>query len=63
NGQGVADAQYKAGRALVFLQEPDAALRAYAEDRGWRVLIFPPASDEWPNHFEQYPDIFGRSES
>ncbi|MEW6519201.1 MAG: DEAD/DEAH box helicase [Thermodesulfobacteriota bacterium] len=62
NGQGVADAQYKAARALIFLHEPDPAMRSYLLDRGWRVLHFPSGSETWSALFAQYPDIFGQGE-
>lgn len=59
NGQGVADAQYKTSRALVFLSAPDDSLRAYAEDRSYRVVIFPPDQSDWSALFSQYQEIFG----
>lgn len=58
HGAGVASAQYKTSRALVFLTPPPDDLAAYAQDRGWRVIRFG-ASDSWPETFAEYPDVFG----
>lgn len=60
NGQAMADAQYKAGRVLIFLAPPDFSTRSYVEDRGWRVVEFSSNTDQWPNVFNAYPDIFGK---
>jgi len=57
----IADAQYKETRTLVFLAEPDAAVREYVENKGQRVLVFPASPDKWSDIFAQYPEIFGRS--
>lgn len=62
NGQGIADAQFKAARALVFLSPPDEGLRAYAEDRGYRVLVFPQDQSAWPALFSENKEIFGGRE-
>ena len=59
SGEGVADAQYKAERVLVFLSLPGDGVRAYAEDRGYRVVLFPPELTGWPEQFEQFSEIFG----
>jgi len=59
NDEGVADAQYKAERVLVFLSLPGDGVRAYAEDRGYRVVLFPPEPTGWPEQFEQFSEIFG----
>lgn len=61
-GQGIADAQYRSARALVFLTMPAPDLTAYAEDRGYRILVFPDAPEEWPALFDQFGDIFSRRE-
>ena len=62
NGQGLADAQYKTARTLVFLSTPDESLRSYAEDRSYRILVFPPDRSEWSALFSHYQEIFGGRE-
>lgn len=59
NGEAKADALYKAQRALIFFQEPSAEVTTYAEDRGFRILVFPADTNRWPKLFSEYPDIFG----
>jgi Lhr-like helicase len=55
---GKADAQYKVARALVFLRQPDETLMRYAEDRGYRVIVFgSPAG--WGETFARFTDVFG----
>lgn len=61
-GAGIADAQYKAARALVFFSKPATELRTYAEDRGYRVLVFAERAG-WTALFTQYPDVFGIGEA
>ena len=59
NGEGLADAHYKAQRALVFLTSPTNMIRSYVEDRGFRVVAFPEDSALWPDVFAKHDDIFG----
>ncbi len=59
NGQGVADAQYKTDRVLVFLSAPDDSLRVYAEDRGYRVMVFTSDQSQWPEMFGEFQEILG----
>ena len=62
NGQGFADAQYKAARTLIFLSTPDEELKTYAEDRGFRVLVFPSDQGAWSGLFQDNREVFGGSE-
>ncbi len=57
-GAAIADAQYKATRALVFLSPPDEAVRDYIQDRGYTLICFESASD-WETTCQHYPQIFG----
>lgn len=59
NGDGIADAHYKAQRTLVFLSPPSDMIRSYVEDRGFRVVIFPEDVSLWPDVFIKNDDIFG----
>lgn len=59
NGEGTADAVYKNQRALIFFQAPGLGIQGYAEDRGYRILVFPREPQNWPAIFADYPDIFG----
>ncbi|MDI9526084.1 MAG: DEAD/DEAH box helicase [Pseudomonadota bacterium] len=61
SGQGSADAQYKSARVLIFLKEPSAQTMSYANDRGWRVIVFPVERGLWKDLFNQHPDIFGKA--
>ena len=63
DGKDRADAQYKDARALVFLRNPSSETAAYANDRGWRVIVFPEDRDQWREVFNQYHDIFRRAKS
>lgn len=62
NGKGMADGHYKAGRALIFLTQPDKTIQDYAEDRGFRVVVFPADHREWSNLFNQHEALFGKKE-
>lgn len=59
-GQHTADARYRHTRTLIFLSPPAADAVHYAEDRGYRVLVFPTDTHEWPEFFSRNTDIFGR---
>ncbi len=61
NGGGaVADALYKSSRCLVFLSRPEESIRALAEDRGYKVVMFSDESKSWAATIEEHPGIFGR---
>ncbi|MDD5035040.1 MAG: DEAD/DEAH box helicase [Methylococcaceae bacterium] len=57
-GTATAAGQYKAARALVFLEPVSVELRNLLTDKGWRVLDF---SDPalWPAQFATHADVFG----
>jgi len=59
-GTATAAGQYKAARALVFLEPITAELRATLGDKGWHVLDF---SDQarWPDLFARYSNVFAGS--
>lgn len=61
--QGAARAagQYKAARALVFLDHIDSETAALMNDKGWQVLNFSEPS-QWQAQFAAYPDVFGNDE-
>lgn len=60
NGEeATADAAYQAARVLIFLSPPAAATTAYAQDRGYTVIVFPPDMADWPALFAENPSIFG----
>ena len=58
---GTADALYRAARALVMLRPVSEALRAFAADRGYSIIEFPPDERAWPEIFVAHADIFGPS--
>jgi len=58
---GTADALYRAARALVMLRPVSDALRAFAADRGYSIIEFPPDESAWPEIFVAHADIFGPS--
>lgn len=58
-GLGVADAVYRSARALIFLQSVDDSVRAFAADKGYTVVEFPPDEASWPSVFASHDDIFG----
>jgi hypothetical protein len=60
-GSAVADACYRSARALVFLQAPTESIRAHAEDRGYKVILFPIDMQSWPTVFAAHPEVFGKS--
>lgn len=49
--------QYKAARALVFLESPDAETASVLLDKGWQVLNFADPS-QWSAQFAAHPDVF-----
>ncbi len=59
NGEGTADAHYKAQRTLVFLTPPTEIIRSYVEDRGFRAVVFPEDLSLWPDVFAKHADVFG----
>lgn len=58
-GKAIAVAQYRTARILVFLSEPGSDIRQYAEDRGYRIILFDKES-QWQKMFSRYPDVFGK---
>jgi Lhr-like helicase len=60
NGEAVAAGQYKASRALVFLEPVTDALRAQLMDKAWQVLDLSDP-DHWSAHFAAHPEIFGQA--
>ena len=62
-GEATADALYQTARALVFLTPPAESISAYAHDRGFTVIVFPPDSSEWPAIFASHTSIFGTPSS
>lgn len=57
NGAAIAAGQYKAARALVFLDPIDAATATLLADKGWQVLDFSDAS-QWQAQLAAHPDVF-----
>jgi DEAD/DEAH box helicase/Domain of unknown function (DUF1998)/Helicase conserved C-terminal domain len=62
-GEAHADALYQTSRALVFLTPPSEAVVAYAQDRGFTVITFPPDAAAWPDVFAAHSSIFGNPSS
>lgn len=60
-GAAIAAGQYKAARALAFLEPLPAELHALLTDKGWQVLDFSDPS-QWPGQFESHADVFGMPE-
>jgi superfamily II DNA/RNA helicase len=58
-GEATADAAYQTARALVFLTPPSESVSAYAQDRGFTVMVFPADPSEWPAIFAAHSSIFG----
>jgi hypothetical protein len=58
-GEAKADAVYQTARALVFLSLPSETVAAYAQDRGFTIIVFPPDSSQWLSVFESHSSIFG----
>jgi hypothetical protein len=64
NGDEVtSDAFYQAARALIFLSPPSAATSAYAQERGFTIIVFPPDVADWPAIFCSHTAIFGTPSS
>lgn len=63
-GQGTATAaaQYKASRALIFLDSISTDVTAMLNDKGWQVLDFTD-KHQWPELFNKHSDVFGKAES
>lgn len=59
SGTAKVDALYQTSRALVFLSDPLKEVVAYANDRGYTVVIFPENPDEWLPVFRAHANIFG----
>lgn len=57
-GKAIAAAQYRATRTLVFLSEPAEAIRQYAQDRGYQIIVFA-TPDKWLATFAANPAVFG----
>jgi hypothetical protein len=58
-GEATADAAYQTARALVFLSLPSQAVSAYAQDRGFTVIVFPDDPSRWLDVFASHAAIFG----
>ncbi|MCX6848327.1 MAG: hypothetical protein NTY98_05365 [Verrucomicrobia bacterium] len=61
--EATADAAYQSSRALIFLSPPSASTTAYAQDRGYTVIVFPPDMSEWLAIFASHATIFGTPSS
>jgi hypothetical protein len=61
--QATADATYQAARALIFLSPPAAVTTAYAQDRGFTIIVFLPDMADWPAIFATHTAIFGTPSS
>jgi hypothetical protein len=61
-GAEIAAGQYKSARALVFLNEIDAATGTLLGDKGWQVLNFSDPS-QWQAQFAAHADVFGNYET
>jgi hypothetical protein len=61
--EATADAFYQAARALIFLSPPSAVTTAYAQDRGFTIIVFPPDMADWPAIFATHSAIFGTPSS
>lgn len=62
-GALVADAAYQSARALIFLSPPSDDAMAYAQDRGFTVIVFPADIADWPAIFHAHIAIFGTPSS
>ena len=58
-GETTADAAYQTSRALVFLAPPTNTVTAYAQDRGFTVIVFPVDSSDWLPVFASHSSVFG----
>jgi hypothetical protein len=59
DGRGVADALYRASRALVFLDPPAPEILAYANDRAFQAIVFPADESAWAAIFAAHHGVFG----
>lgn len=60
-GAAIATGQYKAARALIFLDGVDSDTTALLIDKGWKVLNFSDPS-QWQTQCVAHPDVFGKRE-
>lgn len=60
-GAATAAGQYKATRALVFLEPISPELQSLLTDKGWQVLDFSDPA-QWPAQFSTHADVFGPHE-
>ena len=60
-GKAIAAGQYKAARALVFLDSITTEIASLMTDKGWQVLNFSDPS-QWQAQFAAHPDVFGNRE-
>lgn len=62
-GESIAAAAYQSARALIFLTPPSEEAMAYAQDRGFTIIVFPPDMADWPAIFATHSAIFGTPSS
>jgi hypothetical protein len=58
-GEATADAAYQTARVLVFLTPPAETVAAYAQDRGFTVIVFPADPSGWQEVFTSHTSVFG----
>lgn len=58
DGPYMVDALYKVTRTWVLFRVPPPEVCAYAEDRGYRMIVFPEDSTTWPDLLAQHADVF-----
>ncbi|MBT2788022.1 MULTISPECIES: DEAD/DEAH box helicase [unclassified Halomonas] len=61
-GAAIAAAQYKASRALVFIDPVTADINSMLADKGWQILDFSD-QNQWPILFEEHTEVFGKHKS
>ncbi|GMV58073.1 MAG: hypothetical protein AMXMBFR72_11850 [Betaproteobacteria bacterium] len=54
-----ADFRYDQSRTMIFLSEPDAALRDWLHDRDWSAIFFSADESRWPEQFAAHAAVFG----
>lgn len=62
-GAFTADAAYTGARTLVFLSPPSDDALAYAQDRGFTVIVFPADPARWADIFSEHETVFGKAAS